>query len=106
LAKKQGVGFARLLFIGCHLNDLLYTINRIMTSLSPQKSKKMRGRPKSAAEPQRLLTLRLRASLLDSVETYAAMNGMNRSQAARRLLEIALSKHPGEGYNPRTGGFP
>ena len=60
------------------------------------------GRPRHD-DPPVVLTLRLPASLRDSVDQFAQMHGVSRNMAGRRLLAMALE--PASGYNPLIGEY-
>lgn len=77
---------------------------------SPNEKKKP-GPPKSD-DPPTVLSLKLPTSLENRVVEYAAIHGITKNEAGRRLLHIALSpivlalaSQPASGYNSRTGEF-
>jgi hypothetical protein len=61
------------------------------------------GPPRYADRPT-VLTLRVPASLVERVDSYAAARGVSRNQAGAALLNSALAP-PAGGYDPLTGAF-
>jgi Arc/MetJ-type ribon-helix-helix transcriptional regulator len=51
-------------------------------------SKKKRGRPATGRDPH--VTARLPQDLIDGIERWADLNGVSRSEAIRRLIELSL----------------
>jgi hypothetical protein len=60
-----------------------------MKKLIKVMPKKRRGRPATGKDPQ--VVLRMPATLIAAVDSWAAANGAIRSEAIRRLVEIGLT---------------
>jgi len=52
--------------------------------------RKKRGRPATGSDPQ--VIVRLPSAVIEAIDARAAENGVTRSEAIRRLLELALAK--------------
>lgn len=61
------------------------------------------GQPKHA-DPPTVITLRVPASLVEQIDSWAAARALTRNQAGGILLRCALSP-PSGGYDPSTGAF-
>jgi hypothetical protein len=53
-----------------------------------RKTKKSRGRPATGVDP--MVNFRLSTELIAQLDEWAEENGLNRSQALRRLVESGL----------------
>ena len=60
--------------------------------------------PPKHSDPPTVLSLRVPASLVERVDSWAAARGVSRNQAGAALLNSALAP-PSGGYNPQTGAF-
>jgi hypothetical protein len=67
-------------------------------------SEPRRPGPPRYADPPTVLTLRVPASLVDQIDSWAAARALTRNQAGGILLRCALAP-PSGGYNPLTGSF-
>lgn len=63
--------------------------NRIMAKSITVVPKK-RGRPATGKDP--LLTVRAPSELIAAIDAWAAKTGLARSEAVRRLIEVALKQ--------------
>jgi hypothetical protein len=81
---------------------ILWRLLRLCTNI-PSMSETGPGRPKHA-DPPTTVTFRVPASLVRSLDAWAAARGFSRNQAGAALLQSGLAP-PAGGYDPLTGAF-
>ena len=71
------------------LSGLIFCYTGIMAKSISVTPKKKRGRPATGRDPH--VTARMPEDLIASIEAWAAKNGVDRSEAIRRLVELGLT---------------